>query len=156
MTHSWMAFNYITNSLLKLGLHDIVRLILILYCLASIFKTIIDTIFLYSFQYNVKIVVTRMWRILFCLEKNLTIYLAHKGAFVNSINFGSSWWQSTDDMCAALLYPLGPTYLGTWGYRERMRRLAAAHDLCSGWPHIYGGKNQISNLAFIYTCSEIL
>ena len=31
-----------------LGLHDIARLILILYCLASIFKTIIDTIFIYT------------------------------------------------------------------------------------------------------------
>ena len=32
-----------------------------------------------------------------------------------------------------------------------MRRPAAAHELDSGWWHIYGGKNQILNLAFIYT-----
>ena len=43
---------------LKVGLDDIARLILILYCLVSIFKTIVDTIFRYSFWYNIKIVVT--------------------------------------------------------------------------------------------------
>ena len=43
-----------------LGLHVMCRLILILYCLASIFKTIIDTISIYSFRCNIKIVVTRM------------------------------------------------------------------------------------------------
>ena len=59
-------------------------------------------------------------------------------------------------MRAALLYPLGLTYLGTWGYREGVRRLAAARDLGFGRQHIYGGKSQISNLAFIYTCAEIL
>ena len=48
-------------------MHDIARLILILYCLVSIFKTIIDTIFIYSFGYNIKIVVLR---ILSCLENN--------------------------------------------------------------------------------------
>ena len=37
-------------------------------------------------------------------------------------------------MCAALLYPLGPAYLGTWGYRDGVRRLAV----------------------FIYNCAEIL
>ena len=56
---------------LYLGLHDIARLILILYCIDSIFKTLIDTIFLYNFRYNIKIVVTRMSRILSCLENNL-------------------------------------------------------------------------------------
>ena len=44
----------------KKEMHDISRLILILYCLASIFKTIIDTILIYSFRYNIKIVVSRM------------------------------------------------------------------------------------------------
>ena len=38
----------IVTSYFTLGLHDIVRLILILYSLASIFQTIIDTIFIYS------------------------------------------------------------------------------------------------------------
>ena len=38
----------------------IVRLILVLYCLVSIFKTIIDIIFIYIFQYNIKIVVSIM------------------------------------------------------------------------------------------------
>ena len=59
-------------------------------------------------------------------------------------------------MCAALLYPLGPTYLGTWGHREGVCRLAAARELGSGRQHTYGEKNQISNLVFIYTCAEIL
>ena len=36
------------------------RLILISYCLVSIFKTILDTIFIYSSRYNIKIVVSRM------------------------------------------------------------------------------------------------
>ena len=63
----------------------------------------------------------------------------------------------THEMCAALLYPLGPTYnLGTWGYTEGMRRLAAARELSSGRQQIYGVKNQISNLAFIYTFAGIL
>ena len=56
----------------------------------------------------------------------------------------------------ALLYPLGPAYLGTWGNREGVRRLAAVCELDSGRWRIYGGKNQISNLEFIYTCAEIL
>ena len=43
---------------ITLGLHDMINLIL--YCLASIFKTIIDRIFIYSFRYNIKILVTRM------------------------------------------------------------------------------------------------
>ena len=43
-----------------------------------------------------------------------------------------------------------------WGNREGVRRLAAVRDLDSGRLHIYGGKNQISNLAFIYTCAEML
>ena len=34
----------------KLGLYDIARLILIVYCLAPIFKTMLDTILIYSFQ----------------------------------------------------------------------------------------------------------
>ena len=55
-----------------------------------------------------------------------------------------------------LLYPLGPAYLGMWGHREGVHRLAAARELGSGRQHIYDGKNQISNLAFIYTCAEIL
>ena len=33
---------------------------------------------------------------------------------------------------------------------------AAAPELDSGRRHIYGGKIQISNLAFVYTCAEIL
>ena len=49
-------------------LHDIARLIFILYCLASKFKIIIDTIFIYSFRYNIKIEVSR---ILSCLENNI-------------------------------------------------------------------------------------
>ena len=44
----------------KIGLHDIARLIFILYCLDLIFKIIIDTIFIYSFRYHIKILVTRM------------------------------------------------------------------------------------------------
>ena len=59
-------------------------------------------------------------------------------------------------MCVPLLYPLGTTYLGTWGYREGVRGLAAARELDSGRQHMYGGKNQISNLAFTYTCAESL
>ena len=43
-----------------IGLCDIARLILILYYIASIFKTIIDTIFVYSFRYNIKIVMSIM------------------------------------------------------------------------------------------------
>ena len=50
----------INNTFTNVGLHDIARSILILYCLASIFKTIIDAIFIYSFRYNTKIVVSRM------------------------------------------------------------------------------------------------
>ena len=38
--------------------------------------------------------------------------------------------------------------------REGVRRLATVCEL--GSRHIYGGKNQISNLTFIYTCAEIL
>ena len=53
----------------------------------------------------------------------------------------------------APLYPLGPAYLGTRGHREGVRLLAAARELDSGKRHIYGGKNQISNLTFIYTCA---
>ena len=122
------------------GLHDIARLILILYYLTSMFKTIIDTIFLYSFDtISRKIVVTRMSRILSCF-----------------INFGSWWWPSTDEMWAALLYSLEPTYLGTWDCKEGVRSLAAARELGSSRQHIYGEKNQISNLGFIYTCAEIL
>ena len=49
----------------------------------------------------------------------------------------------------------GFTYIGTWGHTERVRHLAAVHEPDSG-RRIYGGKNQISNLAFIYTCAEIL
>ena len=47
---------------LTIGLHDITRLILILYQLrlASIYKTIIDTIFIYIFRYNLKILLSRM------------------------------------------------------------------------------------------------
>ena len=55
----------------------------------------------------------------------------------------------------ALLYPLEPTYLGTWGFRERVRRLAAVHEPDSS-RRIYSGKIQISYLVFIYTCDEIL
>ena len=54
----------------------------------------------------------------------------------------------------ALLYLLEPAYLGTWDYREMVHRLSAAYELDSG--HVYGGKNQISNLAFIDTCAKIL
>ena len=117
----WMYITHFTtwmsNRLTKLlvWLHDIARLILILYCLASVFKTVINTIFLYSFRYNFKIMVTRITRILSCL-----------------IIFGIFWWPATDEICAALLYPLGPAYLGTWGHRKRMRRLAASREL--GWP----------------------
>ena len=40
---------------------------------------------------------------------------------------------------------------------EKVRRLAAAHQLYSARQHcIYGGKIKISNLEFIYTCAEIL
>ena len=42
---------------INVGLHDIVRLMLILYCFASICKTMLDAILIYSFQYNIKIVV---------------------------------------------------------------------------------------------------
>ena len=48
------------NLPLIVRLHDIARLILIGYCLAPIFKIIIDTIFIYSFRFNIKIVVSRM------------------------------------------------------------------------------------------------
>ena len=43
-----------------LRLHDIPRLILIFYCIVSIFKTIIDTIFGYSLRYNIEIVASKM------------------------------------------------------------------------------------------------
>ena len=39
---------------------------------------------------------------------------------------------------------------------EGVRRLAAVRELGSSRQYIYGGKNQISNLTFIYTCAEIL
>ena len=58
-----------------------------------------------------------------------------------NINFGSFWWPSTNEMSAALLYPLGPTYLGSWGYREGVRCLAAPRELGSNRRHIYDGKN---------------
>ena len=44
---------------INLGLHDIARLIVILNCLDSIFKIMINTIFIYSFRYNIKIGVSR-------------------------------------------------------------------------------------------------
>ena len=50
----------ISGCVFGLGPHDIVRLILILYCIASIFKTLIDTMFIYSFRYNIKIIVSIM------------------------------------------------------------------------------------------------
>ena len=37
-----------------------------------------------------------------------------------------------------------------------VRRLAAARELDSDRRHIFGGKNKISNLAFIYAGTEIL
>ena len=49
-----------TTILFTIRADDIARLILILYCVASIFKTIIDRIFICSFQYNNKIVASRM------------------------------------------------------------------------------------------------
>ena len=61
---------FVMKNLEKVGLRDITRLILILYCLVSIFKTIIDTIFIYSFRYNIKIVITIVKKILSCLENN--------------------------------------------------------------------------------------
>ena len=42
----------------KVGLQDIASLILILYCLVTIIKTIIDTIFIDSFPFDIKIVVS--------------------------------------------------------------------------------------------------
>ena len=43
-------------------------------------------------------------------------------------------------------------YLGTGDHRKEVRRIAVARELDSdGRRHIYGGKNPISNLAFIYT-----
>ena len=55
-----LFFFFLIQAVVYVGLHDIARLILILYYLASIFKTLIDTIFIYSFRYDIKIVVTRI------------------------------------------------------------------------------------------------
>ena len=54
------------------------------------------------------------------------------------------------------LYLFRSTYLGTRGHKEGVRRLAAVHELDPVRRYIYGGKNQISNLAFIYACAEIV
>ena len=58
-------------------------------------------------------------------------------------------------MCAALLYPLRPTYLGTWGYREGVRRLAAAREL---WPvaHIWQKKSNFKFGIYIYLCQNFI
>ena len=44
----------------EISMHDIARLILILHFLASMYKTILDTILIYSFQYNFKIVASKI------------------------------------------------------------------------------------------------
>ena len=46
LTYFAIFFIYLQSAEEALRLHDIARLILILYCLASAFKTIIDTIFI--------------------------------------------------------------------------------------------------------------
>ena len=56
----FQVYNIEVDLALSVGLHDIVRLILILYCLASIFKTVVNTTFIYSFRYNIEIVVLVM------------------------------------------------------------------------------------------------
>ena len=61
MKETWIVIH-------EADLHDIARLILILYCIAKIFKTIIDKIFIYSFRYNTKIVVSRI------VSKNLVLF----------------------------------------------------------------------------------
>ena len=66
----------------------------------------------------------------------------------------------------ALLYPLEPAYLGTWGYKAGLLRYVRLQGegapptggalTNSGRRHMYGGKNQILNVASTYTCAEIL
>ena len=65
-------------------------------------------------------------------------------------------WRGDWRRVPALLYPLGLAYLGTWYHREKVRRLTASHEPDSGRRRMYSEKNQISNLAFIYACAEIL
>ena len=58
-------------------------------------------------------------------------------------------------MCAALLHPLWPTYLGTWGYRERVRRLTAARELGSGRHHVNGEKSNFKFGIYLYLCRKL-
>ena len=70
--------------------------------------------------------------------------------------FSDKDWRGNRRRTPALLYPHGQAYLGTGGYMERVCRLAATYKPDSGRRRIYSGKNQISNLAFIYTCAKNL
>ena len=87
------AIRYDSDS--HLGLHNIARLILILYYLSSIFKTIIDTIFI-QYLYTVFDTISRMW-CQECKESCIVLKITFQHFLIviiyrnnhNSINFGS-------------------------------------------------------------------
>ena len=54
-------------------------------------------------------------------------------------------------MYAMLLYPLGPTYLGTWSYTE-----GVARELGSGRRHIWREKLNFKFDIYLYLCRNLI